>query len=48
MAPSRYRKANVTLNDVVGGDWHVSVRLFGADGVTPIDAGFQFVAVQAS
>jgi hypothetical protein len=45
--PGQAPTANVLFNDVVGGSWRVVVWMVGPDGVTPIDAGFQFVAAES-
>jgi hypothetical protein len=40
--------ANVLLNTVGPAGWRVEVWILGADGVTFVDWGFQFVAAQVS
>jgi hypothetical protein len=44
--PGQAPTVNVAFNDFNNGSFRAEVWVFAADGVTPINAGFQFVAVQ--
>ena len=44
--PGQAPIVNVFFNDFNNGSYRAQVYVMAADGVTPIDAGFQFVAAQ--